>query len=192
MLSHFPPFLIILSVHLSCSCPVYYTRPFARLYAFCFYSCCQNFGRPSASHCRRVMMLLLGKLFFRIWLFEICYSHTWVNILANMNIEIRDELAEKLRFDGECSRSANVLAKIWILRWMRPKWRFNSEYFHLGLNPRSSSVGPLIILISFEYILRMLYQRLSMPLRMLPTLTHALPTLPILRLMTVFTTFADI
>ena len=32
--------------------------------------------------------------------------------LKAFTIEIRDELAEKLRFDGECSRSANVLAKI--------------------------------------------------------------------------------
>ena len=33
---------------------------------------------------------------------------------------------------------------IWISRWIRPKWWLDSEYLHLGLTPRSSSVGPLL------------------------------------------------
>ena len=34
---------------------------------------------------------------------------------------------------------------------IRPKWRLDSEYFHLGLTPRSSSVCPLLTNISQVY-----------------------------------------
>ena len=64
-----------------------------------------------------------------------CPSHRVANVLANMNI--------------------------WISRWIRPKWRLDSDYFHLGLTPRSSSVGPLL-----TNILRIYYE-------CLPTLANA-------------------
>ena len=54
-----------------------------------------------------------------------CCSHRIANVLANMNI--------------------------WTARRIRPKWRLDSEYFHLGLTPRSSSVFPLLTNISRVY-----------------------------------------
>ena len=92
-----------------------------------------------------------------------------------------------------CShRVANVLANMNILtaRKIRPKWRLDSEYFHLGLNPRSSSVDPLL-----TNILRMLtnaYQCLYEYCQRLRTLYQRYQSCENRRWMTVFATFAEI
>ena len=101
--------------------------------------------------------LTLGRIFLRIWIFE-----------------IRGEFAQNLRID--------------------------SEYFHV--RPRSPFDLSEPICYEFLRMLNNASQWLPMPynsLRKLPTLTHALPTLPMatnayenLRRMTVFATFAEI
>ena len=99
------------------------------------------------------------------------------------------------RFVLLLSRMANALANmnIWTARGIHPKWRLDSEYCHLGLLPRSSSVCPLLTnisrVISLSLPISHEYQYLTSILRML---TNACQCLRKSRRMTVFATFAEI
>ena len=81
-----------------------------------------------------------------------CCSHRMANVLANMNI--------------------------WTAPRIRPKWRLDSEIV-ISVSPLDRPRSALSLPIYHEDITNA-YQRLSLPLRMLPKLTHALPTLPML------------
>ena len=82
----------------------------------------------------------------------------------------------------------------WTSRWIRAKWRLDSEYFHLSLTPRSSSVGPLL-----TNILRIYYEMLITLANAFTNVANAYARFTNVtnayekwRWMTVFATFAEI